>query len=173
MIIAIRYCAPFLLAIHLCSGFVTAESLLNKPVRRFIYHGKTHNGSMGHLVTQEPGYIEGAFFSLALHAEVPIGIQPVPAQAVGSAIPIQIDVQGTTVGDILEQMVRQDRRYVYRERLGIIEALPVHAGTNPGDCLNMVIPKFSTNEEWNYAFQSLKCQIDRVSKNKELLPDPI
>ena len=110
MIFAILYCAPFLLAIHLCSGFVTAESLLKKPVHRFIYHGKTHYGSMGHLVTEGPAYIEQAFFNLASHAEVPIGIEPAPPQAVGSAIPIEIDVQGTTVGDILEQMVGQDRR---------------------------------------------------------------
>ena len=110
MIIAIRYCAPFLLAIRLCSGLASAESLLNKPVRQFVYHGKTHDGSMGHLLTQEPGYIEEAFLSLASHAEVPIGIELAPAQAVGSVIPIEIDMRGTTVGDILEQMVGQDRR---------------------------------------------------------------
>src|SRR6266545_1560365 len=37
----------------------------------------------------------------------------------------------------------------------------------------MRIPLFRTNEEWTTAFQSLRCQIDRVSGGKELLPDPI
>ena len=168
-----RYGAWLTFALALGSNSATADSLLDKPVREFIFHGKTHKGAMGHLLADGPGQIVEAFRNLADHAEVPIAIEALPLEAAEPAIPIEIDVQGTTVGAILMQMLAQDSRYTYRERSGIIEVLPASSLTDPANCLNMIIPMFIADADWNGVFQSLRCQIDRVSQNKELLPNPI
>ncbi len=163
-----------LFATHGASG---GESLLEKRVPRFIFHGKNHKGAIAHVKADGPAGIEEAFRSLASHAEVPICIEARAVELVEPpepVVPIEIDAKNKTVGEILEQMISQDRRYIYRERLGVIEVLPPQAEVDPGDCLNMVIPVFQTEEDWNVVFfQSLRCQIDRVSRQKELLPNPI
>ncbi|MCI0534121.1 MAG: hypothetical protein L0Z50_02720, partial [Verrucomicrobiales bacterium] len=101
-----------------------AESFLEKRVRRFIIHGKHPERSVGH--EWAPGLPE-AFRNLARHAGVPIGIEALPSEMAGKVVAIEIDARDKTVGEILEQMVWQDRRYIYRERLGVIEVLPAQA----------------------------------------------
>ena len=158
-----------LLATNCASG---AENLLEKRIHRFIFHGKNQKGAIAHPDAQGAGFIEEAFRHLANHAEVPIAIENLPSDA-GAGIPIEIDAKNRTVGEILEEMVSQDRRYIYRERQGLIEVLPVNAEVDPADCLNMVIPTFVADADWNTTFQSLRCQIDRVSRKAEdILPDP-
>ena len=64
-----RYGAWLTFALALGSNSATADSLLDKPVREFIFHGKTHKGAMGHLLADGPGQIVGAFRNLADHAK--------------------------------------------------------------------------------------------------------
>jgi hypothetical protein len=125
------------------------------------------------MVAQGPGFFREAVQNLALHTELPIALEALPEAGAGKAVPIEIHAENTTVGKILAEMVRQDPRYTYRERLGIIEVLPASAGNDSGDCLNMVIPAFRAETGWNYVLQSLQCQVGRVASKKPLIPDPI
>ena len=159
-----------ILAANVAAG---GEGLVDRSVGEFLFRGRSHKGEMGHLAVDGPVGIGGALLNLATHTEVPIAIEALPEAGREAVIPIEIDAKNTTVGKILTEIVRQDPRYSFRERLGIIEVLPVHAGTDPGNCLNMVLPEFRTDEAWTYVVQSLRCQIDRVSTKKEILPDPI
>lgn len=156
-----------------CAG--AAESWLEKRVRHFIFRGKSHQGSLGHLATDGPAGIESAFSHLAQHTGVPLCIESLDDwnRRSGPIIPIEINARDKTVREILEEMISQDRRYIYRERLGVVEVLPATAEGDPAHCLNMRIPVFQTEEEWNLTFRSLKCQIDRVYRKKELLANPM
>src|SRR6266436_1541424 len=139
-----------------------AENVSGRPVSEFIFQGKQQTGSRGHLAVTGPGGIDEAIRSLANHSETAICIESAQPREAAVPVPIQIDVKNTTVGAVLEQIVKQDRRYIFRERLGVIEVLPARADRDPNNCLNMVIPKFVADSDWNSMFQSLRCQIDRV-----------
>src|SRR6266496_125806 len=107
---------------------MAAENLLEKPVREFILHGKRQTESRDHPpATGAPG-IEEALRNLAYHSGTPICTESVRQKGGGPpVVPIEIDVKNTTVGAILQRIVAQDRRYVFRERLGVIEVLPAGA----------------------------------------------
>ncbi len=71
-------------------------------------------------------------------------------------------------------MTAQDPRYEFRERLGVIEVLPLGADRDSRDCLNMKIPIFHVNQPWKYVEMSLQCQIEILSHNPlDIVPDPI
>jgi hypothetical protein len=135
----------------------SAEDLLGRRVNRFIFRGRSYKDSRAHVIVTAPGLIHEALRALASNAEVPIAIEDLPAHAEGAFVPIEIDARDTTVGEILDEIIRQDQRYVYRERLGLIEVQPRDAESDPADCLNMVIPAFRVQDDWNTAFHSLRC----------------
>jgi hypothetical protein len=140
-------------------------SWLRRHVCRFVFHGansegSTHNPSLG------PLGIANAARDLALHAEVPICIEELPAISVETdetSVPIEIDASDTTVKDILDGMIRQDPRYIYRERLGVIEILPDGADRDPADCLNIVIPLFEKRSTWDGLISDLRTQVAIVA----------
>ena len=88
-----------------------------------------------------------------------------PDQPDDKIIPVEIDARNRTVKDILDEIVSQDSRYEYRERLGNIEVLPKGADLDPADCLNMVIPVFRLKVRWNDLIEQLRCEVDIVSKD--------
>jgi hypothetical protein len=140
-------------------------SWLRRHVCRFVFHGansegSTHNPSLG------PLGIANAARDLALHAEVPICIEELPAISVETdetSVPIEIDASDTTVKDILDGMIRQDPRYIYRERLGVIEILPDGADRDPADCLNIVIPLFEKRSTRDGLISDLRTQVAIVA----------
>jgi len=121
-----------------------------------------------------PAGLTAALGNLANHAEVRICVEAVPGPSVELSSPVEIDAKDTTVERILDEMVRQDPSYTYRERLGVIEVLPVGADANPNDCLNMVIPLFRVHYPWRYAWNSVKCEVDLARQGlNRLVPDPV
>ncbi len=152
-----------------------AQDLLRKPVREFLFHGNATTGGRAHVTVHGPGSIHEALHDLASHAEVPICIESVPLREGEPIVPIEVKVKRTTtVEEILRQIVHQDLRYEYRQRLGVIEVLPVGADNDPTDCLNMVIPEFHVNQPWKYVEISLRCEIEILSRNPhDIVPDPI
>ena len=148
---------------------------LEKRVCRFIFHGgnphaSTHNPGVG------PIGIGLAAHDLAQHAEIPICIESLPAISLETSdtiAPIEIDASDTSIKEILDEIIAQDPRYEYRERLGVIEVLPVGADRDPDNCLNMVIPVFRARYGWNTLIQQLRCEVDIVSRDpKAVVPDP-
>jgi hypothetical protein len=110
---------------------------------------------------------------LASHAEVPICMEELRSPPGEKVVPIEIDARNAPVKDILENMISQDPRYEYRERLGVIEVLPQGADRNPADCLNLAIPVFRARNEWNLLMESLRCEVRIVSlDHKTKVADP-
>ncbi len=147
------------------------DRLLNVHVAHFEFHGT--RGSVGHIRSDSPAGLVAAALNLAAHANVRICIEGLPAQAGMKVVPIEIDAANQTVGEILSRMVRQDPRYEYREKLGVIEVLPVDADQDPTDCLNMRIPILRVGYPWKYAFVAVRCQVSILSRNPfDIVADP-
>ncbi len=150
------------------------QSLLSTRVREFQFHGRKLTGSRGHVAAPFAAGLPEAALALAQHAQVRICIESLPWAQGDRIVPVELKVQNKTIGRILGLMVRQDPRYTYRERLGVIEVLPVAAVGDPADCLNTVIPIFRVRYPWKHAWASLRCALDIVSRNPdEVVPDPI
>ncbi len=156
-----------------CMGMESGQSNLQKRVCRFIYHGKNWRKGIKHTPMTGPSGVTLAVRALAYHAEVPISLESLPDQPDDKIIPVEIDARNRTVKDILDEIVSQDSRYEYRERLGNIEVLPKGADLDPADCLNMVIPVFRLKVRWNDLIEQLRCEVDIVSKDpKAWVPYP-
>jgi hypothetical protein len=150
------------------------KGLLCTRVREFEFHGRKETRSRGHIAESGSADITAGALALAVHAEVRICIEAVPWMAGHPIVPVEVKVRNRTVGEILGLMVRQDPRYTFRERLGVIEVLPASAARDPTDCLNTVIPEFHVHYPWKYAWVSLRCALDIILRNpSELVPDPI
>ena len=102
---------------------VAGDQLLDTRVARFEFHGQSP--ARGHVTAQVPGGMLDAAMALAFHTNVRICIEEVPRQQPGPPVPIEVSVRARTVGEILQLMVNQDPRYTYRERLSVVEVLPV------------------------------------------------
>ncbi len=163
----------FLSALH-CDAASTRNggSLLSERIARFEFHGKSR--ARGHVGSLIPGGIAQAALALGGHSEVRICIEelsPVPGE---SPVEIEISAKNTTVGEILKRMIVQDPRYFYRERLGVIEVLPVRAVNDPSDCLNMIIPAFRVHYLSSIAWSLVRCEIDIISRDpNDVVPDPL
>ena len=161
------------LAVETCAYSADAEGLLQKRVCRFIFHGRISHGGRHHSPVSEPGGFIEAVRQLASHAEVPICIEALRSFPRETVMPIEVDLRKASVEDILRDMVSQDPRYFYRERLGVIEVLPKGADRDPTDCLNLVIPVFRLRDQWNSLIQQLRCEVDIVSRDpKAVVPNP-
>lgn len=146
--------------------------LLEVHVARFEFHGA--GGSVGHIRADSPAGLATAALGLAEHANVRICIEALPTQADPKPVPIEIVSANETVGGILSRMVSEDPRYEYRERLGVIEILPVGADKNPADCLNMRIPILRVGYTWDDAFVAVKCEMNILSRNAhDIVLDPL
>jgi hypothetical protein len=116
----------------------------------------------------------GAVQALASHADVRICFEAIPGHDERKPPSIEVDVRDRKVSDILGAIVDQDPRYEFRERLGVIEVLPVGAAADARDCLNTVIPELLVDEPWKYAFPAVQCQLDIVTHHPcRIVPDPI
>ncbi len=145
--------------------------LLDIRVARFQLHGTS--GAVGHL-QGDPAGLPIAASNLGHHANVRICIEELPAGRGLKVVPVDIDAANQTVGEILSAMVRQDPRYEYREKLGVIEVLPVGADENPADCLNMRVPILHVGYPWKSAFTAVRCQIEILSRDPhDIVFDPL
>ena len=159
--------AVLLIAATACAYSADETTWLQKRVCRFIFHGgdpekSTHNPGVG------PLGISAAAGALAHQAEVPICIESLPAISMetgDTVAPIEIDATDVTVREILDEMIRQDPRYTYRERLGVIELLPEGADRDLTNCLNLIIPSFKTRNTWNALIGELRIQVATVAKS--------
>jgi hypothetical protein len=161
------YRALILLALASASycGAETRDDYLQLRVCRFIFHGKKRRDVRHHQPVEMPGDFREALSELTYHAEVPISLESLPYRPTDKIIPVEIDVKNHTVKEILDEMVAQDPRYSYRERLGVIEVFPKGADNDPADCLNMVIPIFRVRDRWNQVIEQLRCEVDIVRRN--------
>ncbi len=159
----------FLAILLIGSQAVAREKLLEVRIRHFEYHGKA--AVRGNLGGSGVGDLPEAALNLAVHAHIRICIEGL-ANRPGS--PVEVKAKDATIDEILRQMVRQDPRYEYRERLGVVEVFPVEALDDASDCLNMVIPKFHVHYPWSMAWGQVRCQIQIVSRNPaDVVPDPL
>ncbi len=142
-----------------------AESFVQRRVRRFIFHGKNSSKASAHFADAGPRGITLATRDLASRAEVPICFEELPSSPGEPVVPVEIDAKDSTVKDILDDMISQDPRYVYRERLGVIEVFPRGADHDPTDCLNVVIRSFKERNEWNSLIIDLRVQVAIVSRS--------
>lgn len=164
--------AIFLLLANPALPAAAQVTLLDVPVRRFEFHGKSRIS--GHVIGEVPGGLPEAALSLAMHANVRMCIEQLPPHLRGPEVPIEIKARNKQVRQILQLLVKQDPRYTYEERQGVIEVFPIGAKKDPVDCLNMTIPVLHVRDPWKYAFVSVQCQIKQVLMNPaELVPDPL
>jgi hypothetical protein len=155
----------------LASALPAAErgDLLQTRVAIFRY---TNGPGRAHPSAGAPGLLVAAL-DLATHARVPICFESAPHQEAPYP-PLFVEARNQTVDAILHELLKQDQRYVYRERLGVIEILPRAAVDDPADCLNLVIPELEIHYPWKYAFVAVKCQLGFASLHPDTLtPDPI
>jgi hypothetical protein len=165
---AIRICSALMVFAATTWAYPADQtSWLEKRVCQFVFHGGnpeagTHNPGVGPLgIAQAAG-------ALAHQAEVPICIESLPALSLETTdmiTPIEINARDATVRDILEEMVRQDPRYEFRERLGVVEVLPVGADRDPTNCLNLVIPSFKGRYTWNTLIGELRIEVANLAKS--------
>ncbi len=120
------------------------EQILAARVACFEFHGK--EPARGHVAAQVPGGVLDAALALAFHTSIRICVEEFPRDEDTLKVPIEIKVKNKTVEEILKQMIAQDPRYQYRQRLGVIEVFPVRAEKDSADCLNMVIPSFRVKQ---------------------------
>ena len=154
-------------------GGKKGDNYLQVRVCRFIFHGKKRPEIRHHQRLGMPGDFTEAVRQLAHHAEVPISLESIPFRPTDKVCPVEIDVKNRMVEEILDEMVSQDPRYSYRERLGVIEVFPKGADRDPADCLNIVIPVFRTKDYWNDLIEQLRCEVDIVSRDpKAYVPFP-
>jgi hypothetical protein len=122
----------------------------------------------------EGGDLEGTLVALAEHASVRICFELRPPRKGEKHRRFDFRVADKTVGEILELVVRRDRRYEYRERLGVIEVFPVGADKDPTDCLNMVVPALHVHQPWKWAWGAVRCEILLLSENPgRVVPEPL
>ncbi len=134
------------------------DDLLSTPVRRFIFNGQASAESRAHFgASGYPLGTKDAVLALAWHTEVRIAFESLPTPEFDNVIPISVDVQNITVGEILKEIVHQDPRFKYWERFGVIEVLPDLADADPESCLNRVIPPIEFNYNLEAAFGNLRC----------------
>jgi hypothetical protein len=148
-----------------------AESLLGRRVARFQIYSNIRRAA--HPEGAGPGGPLGVVLALAEHANVRICFEERPLRKGEKQPRIDIRVTDKTVGEILQILVRKDRHYEYRERLGVIEVLPVGADKDPADCLNMVVPALHVHYPWKWAWGAVRCEILLLSENPgRIVPEP-
>ena len=103
-----------------CAGSADPSSWLEKRVCQFVFHGKTSHGERHHAPTFFPGDAMEAVRQLAFHADVPICTEELRPSGGEAIVPVEVNVKNASVGEILREVVAQDPRYAYRERLGVI-----------------------------------------------------
>ena len=149
------------------------QQLVAIRVAQFEFHGSGLTGSRGHIVVSGPGGMEEAVGALVQHAEVRVCVEALPPPPRDDMHPIEINVQDKTVGEILEQMIQQDRRYRYRERLGVIEVLPEGADRDSNSCLNKVVPELRIHYPWWLAWGQIRCAVAQLTRHSEtFVADP-
>lgn len=120
------------------------------------------------------GDLGGTLEALAMHANVPICFELLPPRKGEKQRLFSICVTDKTVGEILQMVVRKDPRYEFRERLGVIEVLPVGADKDPRDCLNMVVPALHVHNPWQRAWGAVRCEILLLSEHPGgVFPEPL
>jgi len=137
--------------------------LLRRRVCEFAFHGRDFHKGIEHQPSAGPAGMFLAVRHLARHAEAPICFEELPPSPNEAVVPIEVNAEDVTVRDVLDQMVLQDPRYEYRERLGLIEVLPRGADRDPSDCLNLVIPSFKERSEWSEVIWDLRVRVAAVS----------
>ena len=153
---ALRRFIPLIgLIIATTSSVSGSSKLLNTHVVRFEFHGRSND--RGHVWAQVPGGMQDVALALAFHTNVRICVEELPSGNL--RVPIEISLRDTTVGEILDQIVRQDPRYEYAERSGGIEILPLNARSNGANCLNAIVPPFRVNGPWSVAWGQVGCQL--------------
>lgn len=163
------YLASAILATSVNVSWAGEGSWLQKRVCRFVFHGGKPD-KRTHIPEPVPIGIGTAAGALASQAEVPICVEELPTISFENAetiAPIEIDARDANVREILDEMIRQDPRYEYRERLGVIEVLPIGADRDPDDCLNLVIPSFKYRVPWNALISQLRIQVAVVAKSSK------
>lgn len=142
----------------------SSTRLLDIRVERFEFHGKSL--TRAHVVRNDLGDMAEAARSLASHARVRICTEQVPLP-LRENVAVDITARNQTVGQILQALSRQDGRYEFRERLGVIEVLPRGAENDPSSCLNMKVPVLSVHYPWRNAWGAVRCAIELLSKRPE------
>ena len=146
--------------------------LLETRVTSFEFRGTDFN--RGGAPNRFPGGIGEAAVKLARASRVPICFESISEGTDGTPYPVDIVNKDSTVAIILNQMIRKDPRYEFRERLGVVELRPVGGAEDTQSCLNMTIPIFRISYPWTIAFASLRCQIKNVAESKfSLVVDPM
>ena len=148
-----------------------AGGLLGRRVAHFETHSKPSR------YVHEVGLccgLEGTLLSLAEHTNIRICYELRPPRKGEKEPRPDFRVADKTVGEILQVVVRKDHHYEYRERLGVIEVLPVGADKDPGDCLNMVVPALHVHYPWRWAWGAVGCEVLLLSENPgRVIPEPL
>jgi hypothetical protein len=164
MRITLLHAVPLMGLLTLGTSTVSgASQLLNIPVVRFEFHGRSND--RGHIWAQVPGGMSDAGLALAFHTNIRICVEELPSGS--PRVPIEISMRDATVQDILNEMMRQDPRYEYAERSGVIEILPVNARSDASNCLNTVVPSFRVDGPWNAAWRQVGCQLLNMRRPRQ------
>ncbi len=146
------------------------DSLLGRRVAQF--ETRSNIRRMVHPVG-ECCDLQGTFIALAEHANVRICFEQRPPRKGDKQPRFDFHVADKTVGEILQIIVRKDRHYEYRERLGVIEVFPVGADKDHADCLNMVVPALHVHYPWKWAWGAVRCEVLLLSENPgRVVPEP-
>ena len=148
----------------------SSQSLLDRRVAQF----ETHSDARRNVhPLSESGDVQGTLVALAEHANVRICFELLPPRKGEKQRRFDLRVADKTVGEILQILVRKDRRYEYRESLGVIEVFPVGADKDPRDCLNTVVPALHVHYPWKRAWGEVRCEILVLSEHPgRVVPDP-
>ena len=147
-----------------------AQSLLDRRVAEFETHSKASRDV--HIVGECCGF-GGMLVALAEHTNIRICYELRPLRKGERNPGPDFRVADKTMGEILQIVVRKDRHYEYRERLGVIEVFPVGADKDPGDCLNMVVPALHVHYPWRWAWGEVRSEISFHSEHPgRFVPDP-
>jgi len=149
----------------------SSQSLLDRRVAQF----ETHSDARRNVhPLSESGDVQGTLVALAEHANVRICFELLPPRKGEKQRRFDFRVADKTVGDILQILVRKDRHYEYRERLGVIEVFPVGADKDPGDCLNMIVPALHVHYPWRWAWGAVRCEILLLPEHPgRVFPEPL
>ena len=147
-----------------------AHSLMDRRVAEFETHSKASRDVHEGLCCS----VEGTLLALAEHTNIRICYESRPLRKGEKEPRLDFRVADKTVGEILQIVVRKDRHYEYRERLGVIEVFPVGADKDPGDCLNMVVPVLHVHYPWRWAWGAVRCEILALSEHPDrIFADPL
>jgi len=148
-----------------------AESLLSRRVAEFETHSKASR------YVHDTGIccsLEGTLLALAEHTNIRICYELRPLRKGEKEPRLDFRFADKTVGEILQILVRKDRHYEYRERLGVVEVFPVGADKDPGDCLNMVVPALHVHYPWRWAWGAVRCEILLLPEHPgRVFPEPL